>query len=83
MHSEAAHRVWAPWNHPTTTALSKYLIGSKMLEDDTAYRKAMLDVLPALVSTIRCLFCPPIDPVIASLAIPPCGLHDTARAVAT
>ncbi|KAJ7355979.1 hypothetical protein DFH08DRAFT_803902 [Mycena albidolilacea] len=44
----APHRVWAPWNHPATTALSEYLIGSKILEDDTAIRKAMLDALPAL-----------------------------------
>ncbi|KAJ7788144.1 hypothetical protein B0H14DRAFT_3577641 [Mycena olivaceomarginata] len=44
----APHRVWAPWNHPATTAFSEYLIGSKMLEDDTAVRGAMLDALPAL-----------------------------------
>jgi hypothetical protein len=47
-----SHPVWAPWNHPDTTAFSEYLIGSRMLEDDTAVRKAMLDALPALVSTI-------------------------------
>ncbi|KAJ7842377.1 hypothetical protein B0H14DRAFT_3456915 [Mycena olivaceomarginata] len=44
----APHRVWAPWNHPSTTAFSESLIGSKMLEDDTAVQGAMLDVLPAL-----------------------------------
>lgn len=52
MHSEAPHRVWAPWNHPASNALSEYLIGTKLLEDDTAVRKALLDALPILVSTI-------------------------------
>ncbi|KAJ7813191.1 hypothetical protein B0H14DRAFT_3478222 [Mycena olivaceomarginata] len=44
----APHRVWASWNHPATTAFSEYLLGSKMLEDDTTVRGAMLDALPAL-----------------------------------
>ncbi|KAJ7712607.1 hypothetical protein B0H14DRAFT_3523844 [Mycena olivaceomarginata] len=44
----APHPVWAPWNHPDTAAFSAYLIGSKMLEDDTAVRGAMLDALPTL-----------------------------------
>ncbi|KAJ7716161.1 hypothetical protein B0H14DRAFT_3522350 [Mycena olivaceomarginata] len=48
MHSEAPHRVWASWNHPASNALSEYLIGTKLLEDDTAVQKALLDTLPIL-----------------------------------
>ncbi|KAJ7662893.1 hypothetical protein B0H14DRAFT_3540010 [Mycena olivaceomarginata] len=44
------HRVWAPWNHPDTTAFSAYLIGSKMLEDDTAqYHHMVFTVLQELL----------------------------------
>ncbi|KAJ7810007.1 hypothetical protein B0H14DRAFT_3480934 [Mycena olivaceomarginata] len=66
MHSEAPHRVWASWNHPASNALSEYLIGTKLLEDDTAVRKALLDALPILWP---------------SPAISLCVLHHTGRTV--
>ncbi|KAJ7714467.1 hypothetical protein B0H14DRAFT_3523004 [Mycena olivaceomarginata] len=47
MHSEEApHRVWASWNHPASKVLSEYLIGSKMLEDDTAQYHHMAFIIP-------------------------------------
>jgi hypothetical protein len=82
MHSEAPHRVWAPWNHPATTTFGEYLTGPKMLEDNTAVRGAMLDALPALVSPASLLQDLGFE-TDRFAAVPPYGFYNTTGAVAT